>query len=307
MNRSEKIKYSRMIESYVREIAPGKYVDEITELVRSRYGGDESINTKYIKCYINRKKIKTGMAHKTRRDKNPKTVFRKEQLDFIRAHYNEWNNDRMYKEIQSRWPDLPGLTYSSLLRVRRNYKLNYKKYTKDMDEYIKANIWKDYTTLARELSENFDRNIKRKDLTAYISYRGLTPGKRPGTNPQKRRKKIGDERYRKSNVHAKGDIKFGYWEVKVAEPDVWKPKARVMWEQYHNKTLPDDYIVVQLDKNHDNFAEENLMAVPKNIMGIVNSKSRLAVESIELARAGVNLSHLEMLLNKRKKENKQNP
>ena len=169
MNRAEKISYCKRIESYVREIAPGRYVDEIYNMVVQRYPAD--ITEQFIANFLNRKKIETGMRTKIRRDRHPNTIFHQEQVEFVKNHYDEWDNARMYAEITARWPELPGLSYTALSRFRRNNGLVYRKYTPVIDEYIREHLQQDYTTLAKDISQKFNRTVCRKKLAAYISYK----------------------------------------------------------------------------------------------------------------------------------------
>lgn len=51
---------------------------------------------------------------------------------------------------------------------------------------------------------------------------------------------------------------IGYIEVKVAEPNVWKLKHRVMYEKYHNVKLSRNDVIIFLDHDRFNFDESNL-------------------------------------------------
>lgn len=53
--------------------------------------------------------------------------------------------------------------------------------------------------------------------------------------------------------------KDGYWEVKVEDPNVFKAKHRILWEQ-HNGPIPKGMNIVFVDGNPDNIVIENLRA-----------------------------------------------
>lgn len=55
------------------------------------------------------------------------------------------------------------------------------------------------------------------------------------------------------------DSRQGYWFVKVAEPNVFKPKHRVLWEQ-HFGPIPSGVNISFIDGNPDNVTIENLRA-----------------------------------------------
>ena len=46
--------------------------------------------------------------------------------------------------------------------------------------------------------------------------------------------------------------------IKVAQPDVWRRKARVMYEKYHNCKLTDDDYILFLNQDRNDFSKENL-------------------------------------------------
>ena len=54
-------------------------------------------------------------------------------------------------------------------------------------------------------------------------------------------------------------VRGGYVFVKVAEPDVWKRKQVLFWEQLHGEKIDGkNEVVIFLDGNRLNFAPENL-------------------------------------------------
>ena len=55
----------------------------------------------------------------------------------------------------------------------------------------------------------------------------------------------------------------GYVEVKVAEPNKWKLKQRILYEQYYNVTLRKDEVVLFLDGNRLNMDKDNLIKLTR--------------------------------------------
>lgn len=56
---------------------------------------------------------------------------------------------------------------------------------------------------------------------------------------------------------------IGYIEVKVAEPNVWKLKHRVIWEEHYGP-IPEGQLICFKDGNHMNFDIDNLAMVDKS-------------------------------------------
>lgn len=94
--------------------------------------------------------------------------------------------------------------------------------------------------------------------------------------------------------------KRGYWMVKIAEPNVWKMKNRLLWEEHYGK-IPEGYVVTFLDGNSDNFELSNLALISQNENKIMN-KMKLRKEDKELTQAGVNIAKIISKISERKKE-----
>lgn len=80
----------------------------------------------------------------------------------------------------------------------------------------------------------------------------------------------------------------GYTEVKVADPNKWKLKHRIIYEEYHNTKLTRNDLIIFLDGNKGNFDIKNLERVTRSELAIIN-KNSLIKEDTELTRAGLNI------------------
>lgn len=100
----------------------------------------------------------------------------------------------------------------------------------------------------------------------------------PGRESELKGKKMSPERYEKikKTMFKKGFVpanhkevgterftKEGYVEVKVAEPDKWKLKHRVVWEQ-HNGPIPEGHNVQFKDRNKQNLDISNLYIISRS-------------------------------------------
>lgn len=77
----------------------------------------------------------------------------------------------------------------------------------------------------------------------------------------------------------------GYVEIKVADPNKWEAKHRVIWEKHYGK-IPDGYSVIFSDKNKENLDINNLMLVSKKQLVFLN-KYRLIKEDRDLTKTGL--------------------
>lgn len=66
----------------------------------------------------------------------------------------------------------------------------------------------------------------------------------------------------------------GYIEIKVAEPNKWKLKHRVVYEEKYGK-IPDGHVLIFLDRNPLNCTLDNLILAPRSVLSVVNKTGNL--------------------------------
>jgi len=102
------------------------------------------------------------------------------------------------------------------------------------------------------------------------------------------RKKMSEAYYRHRHPRCRPigteNTKKGYVRVKIAEPNVWKYKHILIWEQ-SNGSLPDGHIVIFADKNNRNFDINNLIAITRKQLAVMN-RYRLIHENSDATKAG---------------------
>lgn len=84
--------------------------------------------------------------------------------------------------------------------------------------------------------------------------------------------------------------KDGYIEIKIAEPNKWALKHRVVWENVHGP-LPTNYVLIFLDQNKLNINIENLKLVTRGELAIIN-KNRILTLDPELNNTSTILAKL---------------
>ena len=94
----------------------------------------------------------------------------------------------------------------------------------------------------------------------------------------------------------------GYIEVKVSEPNKWRLKQRVTWEQ-HNGPLKDGELVWFRDNDRLNCEIDNLMVVTRAQHAVVN-KMGLHGATGDLKTTSVLIADLSMARTKRSKQPK---
>ena len=83
----------------------------------------------------------------------------------------------------------------------------------------------------------------------------------------------------------------GYIKVKIAEPDQWEHKHRLVWEQT-NGQIPENHSVIFLDGNQQNCVLENLALVDANTHGYMFKNGYYTTDR-GLTESGIAVSKLE--------------
>lgn len=164
--------------------------------------------------------------------------------------------------------------------------------------------------LTRLFNKRFKTNIKASQLKSYKSNHGIKSGvsarfKKDATPWNKGMKGLDiggeDTRFKKGCLphnylpigteRVNGD---GYVDIKVAEPNKWKPKQRIIWEKV-NGPIPKDYAVIFGDSNNRNFDIDNLILVSRSQLLFLN-RNKLIKNNSELTKTGVIIADLNAKL-----------
>ena len=91
----------------------------------------------------------------------------------------------------------------------------------------------------------------------------------------------------------------GYVDVKIADPNKWRAKHRLLWEE-ENGPIPKGYVIIFGDGNRRNFQQDNLILVSKSQLAILN-KNQLIQNDADLTRAGIVIADIYKKIGERKK------
>jgi len=227
-------------------------------------------------------------------------------------------------------------TESSMKSYKTNHKLKSgtkcgnlpgvsKLFPKEIQEFIKTNAEdRGNTELTMLVNEYFKTQYTTKQIKTYKHNRHISSGLdgrfQPGTIPPNKGKKMPEELYKKCapTMFKKGNLPTNYMPVgsekrdskdqfiyvKIADPNVWKQKHHILWEQ-HNGKVPKGHNVVFLDGNRENIVIENLALVSDAELLELN-RSKLKSKYPEITKAGITIAKTKCAIRKRKKDIKQN-
>ena len=84
----------------------------------------------------------------------------------------------------------------------------------------------------------------------------------------------------------------GYVEIKVAEPNKWRAKHRVVYEEYHGEEVKKGEVVIFLDGNRLNFEVDNLIKLTRAELVRYN-QDHLYCEDKELSLVAANIARIK--------------
>ena len=93
----------------------------------------------------------------------------------------------------------------------------------------------------------------------------------------------------------------GYRFIKLAERK-WQLYQRYIWEKTNHKQLKKNQVVLFLDGNRDNYAPDNLMAISRKELLIINHERLLTKDSSNLSKTGVLIAKLKVKINDKKEK-----
>ncbi len=190
------------------------------------------------------------------------------------------------------------------------------KYTDEMKQFILDNYKGRYNQeLADLFNQKFNTNITSRTIKSYKANNklnsGLTGKFRKGQTPHNKGKKMPKEVYEKvkHTMFANGNVppnhrpvgserisKDGYIEVKVAEPNKWRLKQRVVYEEAKGK-IPEGCTIIFLDGNKQNCNIDNLRCITRSELLYLNCNG--LNNSNEITETGILMARLDRAKNKK--------
>ena len=253
--------------SYLKEISPGKLNQQIADMINKKFG------TSYTKTSIQTKKTKLGIISKP----DWRTVWTDEVIQFMIENYEGRDN----------------IELAELLNEKFNLNTNGDRVCNVKSNLIRRKGINLRTGINRGCIQkgNIPMN-KGKKWDEYMSKEGQMNSRKTcfkkGQVPINHRE-VGSERI---NVD-------GYWEIKVAEPNIWKLKHRVIYEKEHGE-IPKGSKIIFADGNKNNLDPSNLISVSYAEELHLNKRG-LRFQDKELTETGLNIVKLVLKAGEKKR------
>lgn len=262
-------------------------IKELTYLFNEKFNSNRKINS--IQLMTNRydlRKTKTC-------DRIP---FTKEEIEWIKKHYDEEDNTKLYDEFNRKFNrNLTYIAFSSRCKKIGIKKQKFIQYPKinEINIYIYDNINNyisdnkiDYNKIKKDVKEKFNYEIVGRQIYSYLR-----------------------KRMDLSNLLRKDSEKIGYefqkegiWYVKIKNDKFKKTsqnsmmKNRYLYEKYNNCKLNEDDIILHLDNDKNNFEKDNLVKITRKELGIMNGNKFHKLENIDLKKCAILYSKIKCKL-----------
>lgn len=142
-------------------------------------------------------------------------------------------------------------------------------------------------TISNEFRARFGFGLSRSQITLFRQTHGTTTRPKHGRRPSER--PVGSEYVSKGIVY-----------VKVAErpetsgtKDNWRPKQVVVWEEANGEPFPEGHNCYFADGDRRNFDPDNLVPVPKRLVGLLHNATAPKWHDRETLLACVALAELK--------------
>ncbi|MEQ5287554.1 HNH endonuclease signature motif containing protein [Providencia huaxiensis] len=111
----------------------------------------------------------------------------------------------------------------------------------------------------------------------------------------------GHKPHNHQQIGAEALTKDGYIKAKIAEPNKWELKHRLVWEE-HNGPVPQDHVIKFIDDDKQNCDIDNLMIITMKEHAIINRHYSGA--TAEYKQATVQLARIKLAISSRTKKTK---
>jgi hypothetical protein len=172
-----------------------------------------------------------------------------------------------------------------------------RRYTPEEIRFIKKNITgRSYTEMTDLFNKHFGLRGKKKIpfgqmkgiLRKHKLSNGLPRRFLPGCIAANR-KPVGTESYKSDR---------GYIIVKTADPDVWKYKHIVIWENAHGP-VPEGHVIMFADGNKQNLRLSNLLMVSRKELGVMNRCGLISTRK-DLTKTGKLVADIKIMVSEKK-------
>ena len=192
--------------------------------------------------------------------------------------------------------------------IPKGYKFNkIHKWSEKEKRYLKEICFgRSYKEIIDLMSDRFNYEFSKTQIASALKRYDLTTGRTgcfekgftPWNKGIKGSMKPNKSSFKKGHIpdnykpigSERIDNKDGYTRVKVADPNIWELKHKVIYEKHHGK-VEEGSVVIFLDGDRSNFNINNLKCVTRNQLLVMN-RNKLIKQNAELTSIGIDVTNL---------------
>jgi len=192
------------------------------------------------------------------------------------------------------------------------------RFSIEQSDFIKGSVMgRQISELTEIFNSQFGVNLRSSQMRAFVKNHGLKSGVntrfKSGFEPLNKGKPktwVGGEttQFQKGNrphnyvpvgsERVNGD---DYVDIKISDPNQWRGKHLIVWEQHNGRSVPKGYAVIFGDRDRRNFDPDNLILVSRGQLAIMNRRN-LIQQSADLTRSGVLVADIYQKISQRKRK-----
>lgn len=274
---------------------------------------NEKFSTTLTSIQIKNKIRQIGITK--RNVKNNYGKYTDEMIEWLAKHHNTVKLEDLVKMFNETFnTDYTKSAIWHKIDRAKNIKYNRTReyvprlnWTKELVTYLKENYdHYSYNDLSNIMNKKFNIKTTTSSIEHKVYRLGLKKSEK-GIAKSRDNKTISKFWFKKGHIpwHKKQlgyeRVQPGGWTwVKVAEPDVFEAKHRVVWEKA-NGPIPKDKCIIFLDGNRGNFNLDNLKLINRSELVILN-KMGLERHDAEITKTSLHIVRLTLKINERSKK-----
>jgi HNH endonuclease len=255
-------KYTPAQTEFIREVAPGRYNNEIANLFNIKFG--TNVTEGQIKSFKANHKIQSNVPRK--RIKDDDGLFTREQKSFINENVEGLSNQKL----------------ASLVNEIFNLSITAKQ----------MKTWKNNHGLSSGLKGSEGISPPNKGTKGLYNVGGNRTSFKPGQQPNNY-KPIGTERVDRDGYTLIKVSDQGAWHKR------WRHKHKVLWEEV-NGPIPQGHCLIFLDGNNQNTKLANLQLITRKQLVRLN-QNHLISDNPDVTRTGIIIADIYSKIGERKK------
>ncbi len=254
--------------------------------------------------------------------------YPKEVHEFIAQKVKGRTTKEMVKLVNNKFG--PIFTESKMRAYKKNHNLKSgigsgvlagrptKMYPEEIKKFITANCkGAGPKAMAELLNKTFGTSYTKTQMKSYYGNHNINSGLdgrfNPGHVPANKGKKGQCAPGCEKGWFSKGNIPVNYMpvdservngddyvDVKIADPNKWKGKHILIWEE-HNGPVPKGYAIIFGDGNRRNFEPNNLILVSRKQLLALN-RNGLIQNDVELTKTGIIIADIYSKISERKRD-----